>query len=279
MGELRIGVSGWNYPEWRGVVYQEGLVQRRELEFVGERLNSIEINGTFYSLQSPNSFRKWAAETPESLIFALKGSKFITHQKKLVEVRGPLANFFASGPLLLGRTLGPILWQFAPWFRFDREVIEQFLLLLPKTTADAAELAQENTIKDPAKASTELVADIELKYAFEPRHETFFTGEFEDLLRQYHAAFAISDTAGKFDSGSEPTADHVYIRLHGGEELYLSSYSDEDLNEWAKRIERLRKSSTGKERDVYVYFDNTMAGHAFFNAVTLTEKLMQKPTR
>jgi uncharacterized protein YecE (DUF72 family) len=98
VGELQIGVSGWKDPDWRGVVYPAGLVQRRELEFLGERLNSIEINGTFYSLQSPNSFRKWTAETPDSLVFALKGSKFITHQKKLDDVRVQLANFFASGP-------------------------------------------------------------------------------------------------------------------------------------------------------------------------------------
>jgi uncharacterized protein YecE (DUF72 family) len=273
MGELRIGVSGWNYPEWRGVVYPEGLVQRRELAFLGERLNSIEINGTFYSLQSPKSFAKWAAETPDSLVFALKGSKFITHQKKLLNARVPLANFFASGPLVLGRRLGPILWQFAPWFTFDREVIEDFLRLLPATTAEAAKLARDNTIKDQAKASTELVEDIRLKYAFEPRHETFFTGEFAELLRKHNAAMAIADTAGKFDTGSEPTADHVYIRLHGGEELYLSDYRDTELDKWAKRIRSIRKGTNGLDRDVYVYFDNTMAGHAFFDAIYLAEKL------
>jgi uncharacterized protein YecE (DUF72 family) len=254
-------------------VYPAGLVQRRELEFVGGRLNSIEINGTFYSLQSPNSFRKWAAETPDGLVFALKGSKFITHQKKLEDVRVPLANFFASGPLVLGRKLGPILWQFPAWFRFDRQVVERFLLLLPQTAADAAKLAEENTIKDPAKASAELVADVKLRYAFEPRHESFFTDEFEDVLREHNAAMAIVDTAGKFGSGSEATADFVYIRLHGGEELYLSDYRDEELEKWAMRIRTLRKGPGGTERDVYAYFDNTMAGHAFFDALSLAEKL------
>jgi uncharacterized protein YecE (DUF72 family) len=273
VGELRIGVSGWNYPEWRGVVYPAGLVQRRELDWLGERLSSIEINGTFYSLQSPSSFRKWVAETPDDLVFALKGSKFITHQKKLADVRLPLANFFASGPLLLGRKLGPILWQFAPWFRFDRQVIERFLLLLPPSAADAAKLAEENTIKDPAKASVEMVADVKLRYAFEPRHESFFTGEFEEVLREHNAAMAIVDTAGKFDSGSDATADFVYIRLHGADELYLSDYRDEELDKWADRIRRLRKGPDGTERDVYAYFDNTMAGHAFFDALSLAEKL------
>lgn len=273
MGELRIGVSGWNYPEWRGVVYPKGLVHRREFEYLGERLNSIEINGTFYSLQSPNSFRKWAAETPDDLVFAVKGSKFITHQKKLVDARVPLANFFASGPLLLGRKLGPILWQFAPWFRFDRDVVEQFLKLLPATAAEAAKLAEIHTIKDPEKATVELITDTKLKYAFEPRHQSFFTGEFAELLREHNAAMAIADTAGKFDSATAATASHVYIRLHGGEELYLSDYGDNQLEEWAKRIRSLQKAPDGTTRDVYVYFDNTMAGHAFFNAVSLAEKL------
>lgn len=273
MGEIRIGVSGWNYPEWRGVVYPKGLVQRRELEYLGARLNSIEINGTFYSLQSPRSFQKWVEETPEDLIFAVKGSKFITHQKRLRDIRIPLANFFGSGLLALGRKLGPILWQFAPWFRYDAEVIEEFLQLLPKTAAEAAKLAEKNTIKDPKKASSELIANVNLKYAFEPRHESFFTSEFGDLLHKYNAAFAVADTAGKYDSGDEPTADHVYIRLHGGEQLYVSDYRDNELDKWAKRIRKLQKRPDGLKRDVYVYFDNTIAGHAYFDAIYLAEKL------
>src|SRR5688572_25164571 len=131
MSEIRIGVSGWSYPEWRGNFYPKGLVQRRELEYASRQMNSIEINGSFYSLQSPDSYRKWAAATPDDFLFALKGSKFITHTKKLKEARVPLANFFASGVLLLGEKLGPILWQLPPWFRFDRETIGDFLDLLP----------------------------------------------------------------------------------------------------------------------------------------------------
>jgi uncharacterized protein YecE (DUF72 family) len=175
--------------------------------------------------------------------------------------------------LVLGRKLGPILWQFAPWFTFDREEIDNFLRLLPASAADAAKLARDNTIKDPAKASTEWVAESKLKYAFEPRHETFFTGEFAELLREHNSAMAIADTAGKFNSGTEATADHIYIRLHGDEELYQSDYHDKELDKWAKRIRSLRNGSKGVERDVYVYFDNTMAGHAFFDAVYLAEKL------
>jgi uncharacterized protein YecE (DUF72 family) len=115
MSELRVGISGWSYPEWRGgPFYPKGLSQSRELEYVGERFNSIEINATFYKLQTPASFRKWAAATPRDLVFAVKGSKYITHQKKLNDIEIPLANFFASGILELGEKLGPILWQFRP---------------------------------------------------------------------------------------------------------------------------------------------------------------------
>src|SRR5688572_6833079 len=160
MSQLRIGVSGWTYPEWRGVFYPSGLVQKRELEYVGGRMNSVEINGSFYSLQSPESYKKWAAAVPDDFVFALKGSKFITHTKKLRDVRVALANFFASGILLLGDKLGPILWQFAPWLRFDAEIMDEFLDLLPRTTSEAAGLARENTIKTRSKSWTKKVSDV-----------------------------------------------------------------------------------------------------------------------
>src|SRR6187402_855993 len=155
MTQLRIGISGWTYEPWRGVFYPKGLVQKRELEYASRALNSIEINGTFYSLQSPESYRKWSAEVPDDFIFAVKGSKYITHRKRLQDIRIPLANFFGSGVLLLGKKLGPILWQFPPWERFDAKRISDFLKLLPKTTKAAAKLAAENTIKDPENAWTE----------------------------------------------------------------------------------------------------------------------------
>jgi len=285
MSELRIGVSGWTYPEWRGVFYPKGLVQKRELEYVGERMNSVEINGSFYSLQSPASYTKWAAATPDDFIFAVKGSKFITHIERLKEVRIPLANFFASGVLLLGDKLGPILWQFAPWFRFDEKVITDFMDLLPGNTREAAKLAGENTIKTKAKASTEFVSDIELRYAFEPRHESFFTGEFVELLEKRNAALAIADTGDKFSYAEDVTADFLYIRLHG-QDLYVSDYNDQVLNRWSRRIKSWQKGSEPSDavkirkkrpakipRDIYVYFDNSIAGHAPFDAIHLAERL------
>lgn len=147
MAQIRIGVSGWTYPEWQGKFYPKGLVQKRELEYLAERVNSIEINGSFYSLQLPESYEKWAAATPDDFVFSLKGSKYVTSLKKLSDVRVPVANFFASGPLVLGKKLGPIIWQFPAWLKYDRDKIEEFLKLLPQNFKQAVELASENTLK------------------------------------------------------------------------------------------------------------------------------------
>ena len=285
MSELRIGVSGWSYPEWRGDFYPDGLIRKRELEYASRQMNSIEINGSFYSLQSPESYRKWAAATPDDFLFALKGSKFITHTKKLKDVRVPLANFFASGVLLLGEKLGPILWQFPPWFRFDADVINEFLDHLPSDTAEAETLAEQNTIKVKSKRWLEAVFDTGLRYAFEPRHESFFEPAFIELLRSRNAALAIADTGAKWPYAEDVTADFLYIRLHG-EGLYTSDYSDTDLKSWAKRIQTWKKGGeprnsvkVSKQKgekhpcDVYVYFDNSIAGHAPHDAVRLAELL------
>src|ERR1043166_1298325 len=241
MSELRVGISGYSYREWRGGgLFSKDLPQTRELEYVGQRFNSIEINATFYKLQSPASFRKWAAAVPDDVIFAIKGSKYITHQKKLNDIRIPLANFFASGVLELGKKIGPVLWQFPPWYRFRREFIEEFLEQLPASTLEAAELATDNTIKEPKNASTEVTADVPLRYAFEPRHASFFSEEFVLLLRDYNAALAFADTAKRFPYCEDLTADFVYIRLHGSELLYASGYTDTELEWWAKRIRSWR---------------------------------------
>lgn len=288
MPEMRIGISGWSYKEWRGGgFYPKGLPQRLELEYSSERMNSIEINGTFYSLQSPASFERWSAATPDNFLFAIKGSKYITHQKKLNDIRVPLANFFAQGLLKLGRKLGPILWQLPPWYRFDRERLSGFLDLLPRTSADAAELAAENTIKKENGAFVDLLDDVPLRYAFEPRHESFFSAEFIVLLRERNAALAFADAAGKFPYAEDVTADFVYIRLHGSTELYASGYSDEELDDWARKIRAWSKGReprdavkavagkfhTGEKRDVYVYFDNDIHCHAPNDAMNLASKL------
>ena len=140
---MRIGISGWTYAPWRGVFYPKELAQRRELEFASHALNSIEINGSFYSLQRPSSYEKWRQAVPPGFVFAIKGSRYITHMLKLAHVETALANFFASGVLALGKKLGPILWQFPPQFGYDRERFETFLDLLPTTSRfDATQLIQ-----------------------------------------------------------------------------------------------------------------------------------------
>ncbi|MBV9240891.1 MAG: DUF72 domain-containing protein [Acidobacteria bacterium] len=291
MVKLRIGISGWSYKEWRGGgFYPKGLSQRLELEYASERTNSVEINGTFYSLQSPASFEKWAAATPNDFLFAIKGSKYITHQKKLNDIRIPLANFFAQGLLKLGKKLGPILWQLPPWYRFDRERMEGFLELLPRSTAEAADLAMENTIKKENGAFIGLIADIPLMYALEPRHESFFTEDSILLLRENNVALAFADSAKRFPYSEDITADFVYIRLHGSQELYASGYTDTELEWWAKRVRSWSagreprdakkvvagKFMAGEKRDAYVYFDNDIHSHAPHDAMTLAAKLRSK---
>jgi uncharacterized protein YecE (DUF72 family) len=288
MADLRIGLSGWSYPEWRGGgFYPKGLAQRKELEYSSSRVNSIEINGTFYSLQSPASFEKWAAGTPDDFLFAIKGSKYITHQKKLHDVRLPLATFFAQGILKLGKKVGPILWQFPAWYKFNRERLEEFLLLLPRTTAEAAVLAEENTIKKENGAFVDLIEDVPLRYAFEPRHESFFSEECIELFRKHNVSLAFADAAGKFPYYEDVTADFIYIRLHGSTVLYASGYTDEELDWWAKRLKSwtagreprdAKKVTAGKfgdgsKRDAYVYFDNDIHSHAPYDAMNLAKKL------
>ena len=141
---IRVGISGWRYAGWRGDFYPKGLAQRRELEYASQRLTSIEINGSFYSLQRPSSYASWRDETPDGFVFAVKGGRYVTHLKRLVDVETPLANFFASGVLALGPKLGPVLWQLPENLRFDADVLDAFFALLPRTTGEAATLSERH---------------------------------------------------------------------------------------------------------------------------------------
>jgi uncharacterized protein YecE (DUF72 family) len=165
-----IGISGWTYAGWRGGFYPKGLVHKRELEYAAEHVNSIEINGSFYSLQRPTSYLAWGQRTPEDFVFSVKGPRFITHMKKLRGVEAPLANFFASGVLALGPKLGPVLWQLPPSLGFDAQRLADFFALLPRTTAQAAVLAEghEERLKDRSWTRTD--ADRPLRHALEVRH-------------------------------------------------------------------------------------------------------------
>src|SRR6201996_8457500 len=164
-GKIHIGISGWRYKGWRGVFYPERLAQRKELEFASRKFDSIELNGSFYSLQRPESFSQWHAETPEDFIFSVKGSRYITHMLRLRNVEGPLANFFAQGLLRLGAKLGPILWQFPPNFSFEAEKFEEFLAMLPATHREAAELARKHDSRMRDRSWFQVTKDAPLRHA------------------------------------------------------------------------------------------------------------------
>ncbi|TVT48087.1 DUF72 domain-containing protein [Amycolatopsis rhizosphaerae] len=264
-----MGTSGWRYPAWRGTFYPKGLVQRRELEYLSGRMNTAEINGSFYSLQRPELYRSWFDQTPEDFVFAVKGSRYLTHMKRLKEVETPLANFLASGVLALRHKLGPILWQLPPTMAFDPEVLGAFFALLPRTTRAAAALAKKHDGKLKGEAYTKPGTNRKLRHALEVRHPSFRDPAFPKFLRDNEIASVVSDSAGTWLTLEEVTADFVYIRLHGDEELYASGYRDEALTNWAAKIRRWQAGV----RDVYVYFDNDAKVHAPFDALTLREKL------
>jgi uncharacterized protein YecE (DUF72 family) len=281
-GRIRVGISGWRYAGWRGRFYPAGLRQADELSYAGRQFATIEINGTHYSLQRPEFFARWHDETPDWFVFAVKGSRFITHMKQLRGVEVPLANFFAQGVLRLGRKLGPLLWQFAPRFRFDPDKLDSFLRLLPRSSDAAATLAAGHDQRLARRAWTEADGARPLRHAIEIRHPSFLDPAFVALLRRHNVALVFAD-AVDWPYAEDVTADFLYLRLHGSKELYSSGYSDEALAGWARRI---RAWSAGGEpndsrlvdphtrpprraRDVYVYFDNDAKVHAPFNAMTL----------
>ena len=264
MGEVRVGISGWRYPPWRGTFYPPGLPQRRELEYVAERMSTVEINGSFYSLQRPERYQAWSAATPDDFLFSVKGGRFITHMLKLRNVETPLANFFGSGPLALGPKLGPILWQLPPQLGYDRGRLAAFFDLLPRTTTAAAALATHHDARLDDWAWTTTDADRPIRHVLEVRHPTFETPGFPALLAEHDVGLVVADTAGKWPLIEERTSDVVYVRLHGAEELYVSGYDDAALARWAAKVRRWRTDA-----DVYVYFDNDVKVHAPFDAQRL----------
>jgi uncharacterized protein YecE (DUF72 family) len=268
-GTVRIGISGWTYAPWRKVFYPEGLRQKDELEYAASRMTSIEINGSFYSLQRPESYQSWRERTPDGFVFAVKGGRFITHMKKLADIDAPLANFFASGPLALGDKLGPVLWQLPPTLGFDAERLADFFGKLPRTTRAAGELGGRHDERVAGRAYLDVTSDHEIRHAVEVRHDSFLAPEFLDLLRQHDIGLVVADTAGKWPLIREVTADFAYVRLHGDTELYASGYSDAALDEWAT----LMRGWAEAGRDVYAYFDNDMKVRAPFDAIGLIERL------
>lgn len=286
LGEIRIGISGWRYAPWRGVFYPEGLRQADELAYASSVFRTIELNGTFYSLQKPQYFRAWAAATPADFVFSVKAPRFITHILRLRDAETPLANFLASGLFELGPKLGPILWQLPPNFRFDADRLERFLNLLPHDTDHGGAIAARHDTKVAGRASLPASERRPMRHAVEIRHASFETPEFIALLRTYDVALVCAD-AVEWPCLMDVTSDFVYCRLHGSEQLYASGYDDRTLDLWAGRAtawasggepsDAVRVSAPlpgiGKPRDVFIYFDNDAKVRAPFDAQTLRRKV------
>src|SRR4051812_24808402 len=273
IGSAYIGISGYDYKPWRARYYPADLPARRWLEYASRRFNSIELNGTFYSLKSPSVFERWASEVPDrGFVFAIKGGRFITHNLKLRRSETALGNFFASGVLALGARTGPFLWQLPATYSFDAERLDSFMRQLPRDAREGEAVARQHDARLRRGALTEAIVNVSYRHAFEVRHPSYFHEEFYSILREHQCAFVIADTAGKFPIAYEVTADFVYVRLHGSEELYVSGYSDAELDVWAERIRGWRAPASGG-RDVYVYFDNDAKVHAPFDAERLVERL------
>ena len=268
-GKVRIGVSGWRYPPWRGVWYPAGLPQRRELEFCGRHFPTVELNGSFYSLQRPESYDAWYRDTPPGFLFAVKGSRYITHFLRLQAVETPLANFLASGLLSLRDKLGPCLWQFPATFAYDRGRLDGFFRLLPRSTPEALALARKRDGRMIGRSRLAIDRERPWRHAVEVRHPSFVDDDFRSLAMRHGIAVVVADTAGTWPMMFEPTSDMVYVRLHGDAELYTSGYSDAALDVWADRIRRWARSG----RDVYVYFDNDAKVRAPFDALSLMSRL------
>jgi uncharacterized protein YecE (DUF72 family) len=294
LGRVRVGTSGWLYPRWRGDFYPRDLVRGGELAYLGARLSTVEVNGTFYSLTRPTVCEAWRRQVPREFLFAVKGSRYITHMLKLQRFEPPLANFFASGILRLGRALGPILWQLPPQLGFDRERAERFLAALPRDVAGAERWARRHDgrttgraaltapdsrrgrssfarpsasreVRNPSEGSEKDGRARALRYALEVRHPSWLDPAALDLLRAFDVALVAADTAGRHPLSFERTASFAYARLHGATELYASRYDDPLLAVWSRRLRGWAEDGS----DVFVYFDNDALGHAPHDATRL----------
>lgn len=283
---IRIGISGWRYAPWRGSFYPKGLRQADELAFAAQTFPSIELNGSFYRLQKPEYYANWYQATPPGFVFAHKCHQLISHVHRLKDIDTPLANLFASGLFELREKLGPLLWQLPPSLRFDEEVLENFLGKLPRDTDAALAMARHHDAFMESRSRLTADKNRRLRHALEVRHESFATPRFVELMRKYKVALVVADTAKRYLRLEDLTADFVYVRLHGENNLYHGAYSEEALSDWAKRIEAwhageqldaeyclLKTAPKNKKRDVFCYFDNTGKEEAPADARRMMEKL------
>jgi uncharacterized protein YecE (DUF72 family) len=261
-GDIRIGIGGWTFEPWRGTFYPKGLPQAKELTYAAERLTSIEVNGTFYRTQSPKTYRKWASEVPDGFVFALKGSRFVTNRSVLRDAGDSIKRFLDSGPTELGGKLGPLLWQFAPFKKFDEADFGGFLELLPEQHDGRA-----------------------LRHVVEVRHDSFLSPAFIVLLRKFSIPVVYTDHV-TYPSIADVTGDFVYARLQQGQDTVETAYPPKDIKAWAGRLQLWAKGGEpddlkrvgaagkkGKPRDVYAYVIHEGKVRAPAGAMALIERL------
>lgn len=265
-GIVRTGTAGWVYAPWRGTFFPEGLVQKKELAYAASRLTTIEINATFRGNQKPESFARWAAETPEDFRFSVKGPQLVTHIRRLKNCRAELAGFFASGPLALGRRLGPFIWQLPPNLAFDATSFAAFLALLPKDTKSYLALAGE-----AAGGKTEPFLDASavgpVRHAVEMRHQSFNDPAVDAMLREHNIARVVADTLE--NPARTLTADFAYCRLQGPARPEATGYDDADIAGLAATMKQWQKAG----HDVFAYFVHEDKLHAPANAIALRHAL------
>lgn len=266
-GIVRTGTAGWVFEPWRGTFFPTGLVQKKELAYASSRLGSIEINATFRATQKPASFAKWAAESRDGFVFAIKGPQLITHIKRLQNCEVELANFFASGPLALGDKLGPFVWQLPPNLRYEREVLATFLATLPKSVD--AYVALAGKADGRLKSEPFLVADnvAPIRHAIDMRNASFDVPEVNALLAEHNVARVIADTLE--NPSRDLTADFAYCRLQGPARPLASGYEPADIADWAATA----KAWSEAGRDVFAYFVHEDKLHAPANAIALRQAL------
>ncbi len=259
---IRVGIGGWVFKPWRGEFYPKELSQARELEYASRKLTTIEINGTFYSTQKPESFRKWAAETPDDFVFSLKAPRYATHRRVLAEAGESIERFFASGVLELKAKLGPVLWQFHPGKKFEPDDFAAFLALLPPQVEGRA-----------------------IRHVVEVRHESFPVPEFIALLRKFSVAAVLADS-DKHPMIADVTGDFVYARLQRTSEAEATGYPARALDGWASRAQTWAAGGapddlatiagappTPAKRDVFIYMISGAKVRAPAAAMALIDRL------
>lgn len=238
MSKLFVGTSGWNYPHWQGVFYPKGLSQNKWLMHYAGFFNCVELNVTFYRLVKKQTFQNWYKRTPRDFYFVAKGSRFITHIKKIRGV-GESLKLFIDNAVGLKEKLAAILWQLPPSFKKDLKRLESFLKLLKKA---------------------------KIREVFEFRNESWFDKEVYALLKEYNTSLCIAHSS-RYPCPKEVTADFIYLRFHGAGALYSSNYSDKELKEWAALAKKF------PDRDIFAFFNNDAYGYAVKNALKFREFL------